>query len=62
MIEDITVDLYGNEYPGLDGLTSDPWSCNEIGIRSALVPIIKNTNKRTTDNENYRPICFNRAY
>ena len=27
-------------------------------IRSVLVPIIKNTNNRITDKDNYRPICL----
>ena len=31
-------------------------------IRSALVPIIKNTNKRITDKPNYMPICLSNVF
>ena len=31
-------------------------------IRSVLVPIIKNTNKRITDKDNYRPICLSNVF
>ena len=31
-------------------------------IRSVLVPIIKNKNKRITDKDNYRPICLSNVF
>ena len=31
-------------------------------MRSVLVPIIKNTNKRITDKDNYRPICLSNVF
>ena len=31
-------------------------------IRSVLVPIINNTNKRITDKDNYRPICLSNVF
>ena len=40
----------------------NPWSCIEMAIRSVLVPIVKNKNKRIADKDNYRPICLSNVF
>ena len=31
-------------------------------LKSVIVPIIKNKNKRTSDKDNYRPICISNVF